>query len=261
MVEDIEKTHCDQTNYHQKHSFVTKSRKRRIYAPTTLGNPFHYDSGMSLAQFKTAVRNLECQHDVPTKTRVHWLQQAKTKFEQQRNQMILTQAIKRLLHGQKKPKYTVFYDIKKLLDIAFDRTSQLQPVDRLILQLRLTTMMRSVDVANIVWAIFKQDGNYFIKPTNKQGTLVTYSVMGDTLKTLMDYLEKHSQMPAPYLIRCVHEPEACMTAERIAKRILQVMEQQGIDIGIFKAHSLRGAVATHLMHQGVPPNLVQARGG
>ena len=261
LVEEITIDDASEAHHHEEQKSVPKPRKGRLHAPTTLGNPFHYNQGLNIPQFKTAVRNLECQHDVPTKVRIQWMQNAKVQYPQQRNQMILTQAIKRLQHADKKPKYTVFYDIKKLLDWSFDRNSTGPLVDKLIMQLRLTTLMRSVDVANIVWALFEQDGQYFIKTTSKQGSMMTYSVMGDTLKTLIKYLHQHSQFPGAYLIRCVHNCEASLTAERIAKRALLVMGSLGIDIHIFKAHSLRGAVATHLMQQGVPPNLVQARGG
>ena len=38
------------------------------------------------------------------------------------------------------------------------------------------------------------------------------------------------------------------------------MQKAGVDTSIFKAHSLRGATATHLMAAGTPQHLVQARG-
>jgi hypothetical protein len=42
--------------------------------------------------------------------------------------------------------------------------------------------------------------------------------------------------------------------------MLVLMEEQGIETRVFKAHSLRGATATHLLKKGVPHSLVQARG-
>ena len=59
--------------------------------------------------------------------------------------VMITQAIKRIKNGTA-PKYPVFYDIGPLVATAFDEASPRAPImlDRLALQLRLTTLMRSV---------------------------------------------------------------------------------------------------------------------
>jgi len=49
--------------------------------------------------------------------------------------------------------------------------------------------------------------------------------------------------------------------EYIAKVALQAMAKASIDTAGWKAHSLRGASATHFMAKGVPGAVVQARGG
>ena len=51
-----------------------------------------------------------------------------------------------------------------------------------------------------------------------------------------------------------------MDSERIAKQLLDTMKSVGINVDIFKAHSLRGATATHLLTKGVSQDLVQSRG-
>ena len=64
----------------------------------------------------------------------------------------------------------------------------------------------------------------------------------------------------PLVIRHTGEPALCLGSERIAKRLMHIMEEVGIDTSIFKAHSLRGATATHLLKKGVSQDLVQGRG-
>ena len=59
----------------------------------------------------------------------------------------------------------------------------------------------------------------------------------------------------------MNAPAKCLGSKRIAKRTVDVMKRVGLDVQIFKAHSLRGATATKLLRLGVPKNLVRARGG
>ena len=65
----------------------------------------------------------------------------------------------------------------------------------------------------------------------------------------------------PHLLRYLDRPNQCLGSERIAKRFLGVLTQHGVGATIFKAHSLRGAVATFLLRSGVPKDWVQCRGG
>ena len=51
-------------------------------------------------------------------------------------------------------------------------------LDRALLQIRLTTIMRSVDAENVVWALFYQDGETYIKCTSKTGDLTTFNLRG-----------------------------------------------------------------------------------
>ena len=46
----------------------------------------------------------------------------------------------------------------------------------------------------------------------------------------------------------------------MAKRLLELMRNVGVDTDVFKSHSLCGATATHLLKEGVPHHLVQSRG-
>ena len=173
----------------------------------------------------------------------------------------MAQCIKRLQQQSHKAKYPIFFDIQPLINFAFSSVSKIMLVDRVILQLRLTTLMRSSDIANVTWGLYTFDKAMYIKTVNKMGHTTTFNVTGKTLKSIMQYMCQHINYPAPYLIRDSKEPHRCLTAERIAKRTLNIMEAQGIDTEIFKAHSMRGATATHLMKSGTSQDLVQTRGG
>jgi integrase len=214
---------------------------------------------------RARLRMLESQHDIPAKTRRTWVQDAMLHITSPKTKLMMSQAIKRLSAAGKKPKYPIVYKVDALIRRAFDQSTKpdMWPTDKLLdqllLQLRLTTLMRSGDAANIVWALFEQDSNYFVKTTDKNGALQTYSVSGVTLETLLHYLDKYKDSPGLYLFRYAKQPECYLGPERLAKRLLQVMAEEGIDTNTFKAHSLRGATATHLL-QMAPQSLVQARG-
>ena len=212
---------------------------------------------------KGKIRELESEHDIPAKYRVQWLQDQLHASKNPRDKLACQTAIKRIQRSGSKGKYPVFYNIEGLVAAAFPKgqpEDMPQHLDRLILQLRLTTLMRSVDAANVVWAIFEQDGQHYVKTTNKAGALQTFSVSGRTRETLLAYMAKHLLFPAQFLFRYIADATQCLGAERIAKRLLNVMRDAGIDTQIFKAHSLRGATATHLLARGVPAHMVQARG-
>ena len=80
------------------------------------------------------------------------------------------------------------------------------------------------------------------------------------MKNLLCYMHAHLSHPAPFLLRHLGEPALCLGSERIAKRLMFLMKEVGIDTSIFKPHSLRGATATHLLKGGVSQDLIQGRG-
>ena len=134
-------------------------------------------------------------------------------------------------------------------------------LDRLLLQLRLTTLMRWVDVFNIVWGLFEHRNRFYIHTTNKTGTLATFSVEAQTLQSLLVYLENHLDYPNTTLIRYLNSPAKRMGSERIAKIVKETMTQLGFPTEAFKANSLRGARATHLMLNGMETPKAQSCGG
>ena len=128
-------------------------------------------------------------------------------------------------------------------------------------QLRLLTMMRSSDVANIMSGILTFQDIFLIRTTDKGGLERYFNVGGIGLHSLCKYMVQHVQSPTPHLLRYLDRPNQCLGSERIAKRFLGILTQHGVDTTVFKAYSLRGAVATFLLQSGVPKDWVQWRGG
>ena len=199
--------------------------------------------------------------DLPYRDKMLVLQKARvycaSKPEQRK---IIEAALKKLEVSKKKARYPIFYKIDALIKTAFG-TPAAADLDTLILRLRLSTMMRSVDMGHIVWGIFEQDNTFFLKTTDKMGRPTTFSITGLTLTAVRTYLYQYLERPAPFLLRYATDGRFCIGAERIAKRLLAIMARHGINTQVFKAHSLRGATATHLMRVGAPRHEVQARGG
>ena len=108
---------------------------------------------MTSAEIRESIRVLECQQDIPASIRVQWAQDALVHVQSPKGRTLLQQAVRRIKRGGKKAKYPVLYIIQPLVSMAFGSASTMALLDRTILQLRLTTLMRSVDAANIVWAI------------------------------------------------------------------------------------------------------------
>ena len=102
----------------------------------------------------------------------------------------------RITKSNKRGKYPVFYGIESILGQAFHGPSLGSLamdvlLDRLLLQLRLTTLMRSVGLSNIVWVLFQQDNQFFIQTSDKNGVALVLIVARHTLSTLALYIHKH----------------------------------------------------------------------
>ena len=59
-----------------------------------------------------------------------------------------------------------FTEYGELTDKNYFQISTL--LDKLLSQLRLTTLMRSVDVSNLIWGLFEAEGHFSIRGTDKQ---------------------------------------------------------------------------------------------
>ena len=240
----------------------------------SLGNPLRSATGLNRSQLALRIRQLEALHDIPIAQRLKWMQTAQLEIPEHRGPLIA--GIKRLKATAKGPKYPVFYDISPLINFSFPDPSPnfnffniAQTLDILIMQLRLTTLMRAADLSTIPWAIFHMNpkGNWtqekplFIHSTTKNGTRKTFSIFGTTATTLLHYIWLHLKNPAPFLLRHSDNPHKCLGSERISKRCLNILTNLDIDTQIFKSHSIRGATATQLAKQGVPLPWIQNRGG
>ena len=133
--------------------------------------------------------------------------------------------------------------------------------DRCLVALRLSTLMRSVDVQNVVSGLFFFESEFFIRTVDKNGAPRTFSVGGVTAHLVAEYLYRVANFPATTMFRHTKALDHTLSSERIAKRQLAVLESLGVDTNIFKSHSLRGATATHMLRRGCPQGLVQSRGG
>ena len=115
---------------------------------------------MTTADLKAHLRLVECIHDVPPQVRSQWVQQALQTTTNPAHRVHLLAALRRLKVASKRAKHEVFYSIDPLLRRAFQHPDPpaLQAtdvlLDTLLMQIRLTTLLRSVDAANISWAIF-----------------------------------------------------------------------------------------------------------
>ncbi len=232
-----------------------------VVAFPKMGNRLHL-----VARIRERVRNFEARHDIRPNVRVKTLASMWEKAESPQIRAMILGAMRRVTRQGKRPKYPVFYKVGPLVEKAFDdvelpNLGMGDLVDRLISQLRLTTLARSGDLARVVWGLFQQDGQFFLRFTDKNAALQTASAQPATVATIREYMSRHLYHPGEFLMRCVSDPSRPMGAQRIAKRTVEVMGGLGIDTRIFKAHSLRGAAATAMMEQGVPKDHVQARGG
>ena len=113
----------------------------------------------------------------------------------------------------------------------------------------------------LISGVLTHDGTTFVKTTDKNAKPRIYNIEEPTLTLLITYLHNYKDTPALHLFRIASRPHCALGSERFEKLAKQFMQESGIDTNIFKAHSLRGAVATHLLHHGNDIHLVQERGG
>ena len=210
-------------------------------------------------------------HDVPVARRIEWV--TTEQAEHPKLQHLFRAACRKLRAQAKSPRYPTFFPLQPVITWAFGPRpvppTGAELLDTLLIQLRLTTMMRSADVANVTWALFHTEPKLEWKPelplyictSTKGGTRRTFSVAGDTARNLVQYTWQHLAHPAVFLFRHLRDPALCLGSERIAKRCLMVLEMLGVDVNVFKSHSLRGSTATHLATKGVPLPWIQGRGG
>jgi integrase len=244
--------------------FHRAARSLKNFAPT-YEDLLLYAGRKSDSEFKKVLRAVEAQTDINVSIRMKYLREAQSCSTGKRA-VWLAQSLRRLKRQCDTPRYSIFYDVKPIVSFAFfapvtkDLPSDLL-LDRSLLALRLSTLMRSVDVQNVVSGIFSFNSEFFVRTIDKNGTPRAFSVGGTTLLLLLEYMARVASFPATTMFRHLNAPQMTLSAERIAKRQLAALEALGVDTSVFKAHSLRGATATQLLRDGCPQRLVQSRGG
>ena len=225
------------------------------------------DSGgpsAGLDDAKKALQDLILFSDVPARDRMAMARSISDAYPPLAEQ---ARKVEKRLKGQGSgPRYEVFYSVRPLVEqvvnLAKDPADLQLPVltETLIMSLRLSTLLRSVDVSRIASALYVFEDKYFVRTVDKNGKKRTQNVCGATLKLLTAYLYRTKDHPAPCLIRHLNNLSLSTGSERIAKLAMRVMEACDIDTSVFKGHSVRGAAATYLLRLGVPTALVQAHG-
>ena len=115
-----------------------------------------------------------------------WLQEASLRSEDVKLTLLLKNKIKRIQKQAKAPKYPAFFDIDKITEFAFKREAKTkdEALKQLIIQVRMVTMMRSCDLANIHWTLLEHEEKFYIATTTKKGEKQEFSVTGKTLKDI-----------------------------------------------------------------------------
>ena len=113
------------------------------------------------------------------------------------------------------------------------------------MSLRLSTLLRSVDVSRIASALYVFEDKYFVQTVDKNGKKRSQNVCGTMLKILAAYLYRTKDYTAPCLIRHQNNLSLPTGSERVSKFAMRVMEVCGVDTSVFKGHSVRGAAATY----------------
>ena len=199
--------------------------------------------------------------DIPMHVRLKWIQLVHLLHPT----LEVDNTLRKLKLAQKRNKYDMYFDIQPLVDIAKEAVSEsatLEVVrDKLILCLRLFTMARSFDVAHVVPAIWTLQDKYFIRLVDKTGKERMLSIGETTLNLLVRYLTTiNVENPGRTLLRHLKDKKLALGPEAIAKTVLNFMDSCGNYVSIFKAHSVRGAVATEVMKRG-SPRTWQDKGG
>jgi hypothetical protein len=196
--------------------------------------------------------------DVSKQARLKWLN-AQKDVPQGRKQEIAERISKLPTPG----KYDHFYKVSPLLGpLGGLMLGETEAALRLavIILLKLTCMMRSHDISTLRPTLYAAGDLVMVRCSAKGSIPRTLSVETPVTRTILKYL----QMSAPghrQTLICHIGSTLCLGPERISKITKNFMTSCGIDTSEYQSHSLRGAVATHLLSRGVDPALIQHRAG
>jgi integrase len=166
----------------------------------------------------------------------------------------------------KRARYHNFPDIRKLFLLALEdglspKASLTTLRDAVIITLRITTMARDFDLAEVLPAVYSDGHRRYLKYTAKGSTGRTTSITGDVLHIVQKYILAAEAYKGQRLIQYADGSHRALSRDRIAALARERMTAAGIDTTVYKPHCLRGAAATMAAILGVPADLIQGRAG
>ena len=168
-----------------------------------------------------------------------------------------------------KYQYDEFYDVHEVWRVAvaqFTDSVAMAPIDEerlrtaAIILTRMVTMCRAADAAQLHTDFQDLGADVRLRMRVKGGDSRLFRVTG-IADAIPRYRAAVADAEAPYLFRHLRAHSQVMGAERIAKTSMAFLRRCGVDVAVFKSHSLRGATATHFIACGLQPLVVQARSG
>jgi hypothetical protein len=130
-----------------------------------------------------------------------------------------------------------------------------------IVLLKLSTLMRSGDVAACLPTLYEHGGQIYVRTVVKGGIGRSFSLTGATLIAIARWCVLTKLLPTRTLFTGLVDKCLSLGSERIAKLSLGVMAACGLEPKMFKSHALRGAAACAALLRGTPEVLVRHRGG
>jgi len=168
----------------------------------------------------------------------------------------------------KNPKYEIFFSVPELLNQlrkASRPANEIELRDRAIILLRVLCMFRGIDLAKAHRPLKLKQGVYFLYMKRKGRTNWAWFPVPqlkpevlDPVASVQAYIQATpNRGPELFWAAPPHQPKPLKsdTINGITKRLLNKY-----GLSEYAAHSTRGACATSLLQQGVPPHIVQALG-
>ena len=156
---------------------------------------------------------MESWYDIRYADKLKYLKIATEEYPELTEEAARTAAHLKRFHEH--PKYEVFYEIKPLLDWIKGLCPPAEfPLDVLtratIVALRITTLMRSGDLHNMVNNVHAYCNQYFVYARDKKGRLATARVDGITRNLVLECLFPYRNHPAPLFFRNQNNPAPCI---------------------------------------------------
>ena len=175
-----------------------------------------------------------------------------------------------------KPRYTETWDVDGVLDhlTSLGENSQLslkQLSQKLVVLMTLVQASRSSELQalDVRFRIYRPDGVVFTLPSltkkRKVGSsakelffgaysadrrLCVVQCLRQYEQATLKFCTKRQDIPDPLFLSYI-KPNKPVTLQRIAHWIKDLLKEAGIDVSVFKAHSVRGASTTAALTKGV----------